>query len=299
MAKDNQQPSLSGNTLEGSTTRTYRPDREMKSIDNKCYRSAEHPLQGDDIVSSAWKHVAVSVCLMVKYDSQNMKVYMNHYAYLLTFPDGMKYVGARSTNLDPNLDTCYLGSGGALPPDRKDLRDVEKVILAVFSSREELMEFEKNFILNNGCVESTDWYNQRTATFDRHGSEPWNKGKTGISTGGRETYKRRYSNGYRTPAQIAGAASMREKLTGISNPAKGHHGTDNSGFTPWYYITPDGDYVEVHDKTKGDMAGYFGVTQRQIINRFHYSNEHKQAKYPTLRGYTFGNLPRPTSTAED
>lgn len=299
MAKDNQQPSLSGNTLEGSTTRTYRPERGMKSIDNKCYRSAEHPLQGEDIVSSAWKHVAVIVCQMVKYDFQNMKVYMNHYAYLLTFSNGMKYVGAHSTALDPNLDTCYLGSGGALPADRKDLRNVEKVILATFSSREELMQFEKNFIINNGCIQSEDWYNQRTATFDRHGSEPWNKGLKGIPNTCSEAVKRRYSNGYRTPAQIEGATSMREKLTGTSNPAKGHHGTDNAAFCPWYYITPEGEYVEIHDKTKGEMAASFGVTQRQLINRFHYSNEHKQAKYPTLRGYTFGNLPRPTITAEE
>lgn len=224
---------------------------------------------------------------------------MNHYAYLLTFPDGKKYIGARSTKIQPELDTTYMGSGTGLPESRKETRDVNKVILATFSSREELMKFEQNFIVTNNCVQSEDWLNRRVATYDRHGSEPWNKGVTGIVSTSGATLKRRYGQGFRTPAQIAGAASMREKLTGIANPAKAHHGTDNSGFTPWYYITPEGDYVEIHDKTKGEMASTFGVTIRQLINRFHHTNEHRKAKYPTLRGYTFGNLPRPIDTAED
>lgn len=227
-----------------------------------------------------------------------MKEHMNHYAYLLIFPNGMKYIGARSTKLSPELDTTYLGSGSDLPKDRKDVRNVSKQILGTFNTREELMKFESDFIKAAGCVHSSDWYNKKVASFDRHGSEPWNKGKTGIKNTCSEVVKRRYSHGYRTPAQLAGAKSMREKLTGVSNPSKAHHGTNNSAFLPWYYISPLGEYVEIHDKTKEEMAAFFGVTQRQLINRFHYSNEHKKAKYPTLRGYTFGNLPRPSDATE-
>ena len=47
---------------------------------------------------------------------------MYHYAYLLTFPDGMKYVGARSIHFQPELDVTYLGSGKALPKDRHNNR---------------------------------------------------------------------------------------------------------------------------------------------------------------------------------
>jgi len=224
---------------------------------------------------------------------------MNHYAYLLTFADGKRYIGARSTTLAPELDTCYLGSGRALPKDRHDLRDVTKVILATFLTREDLMEYEEFCIRINECTTSPDWFNLKTTTHDRHGSEPWNKGTTGLQSSTREIFSRRYGNGYRTPAQVAGAKSMREKLTGMTNPDKAHHGTDNSGFKPWYYITPGGEYIEVHDKTKGEMAAVFGVTQRQLINRFHYTNEHRPARYPILRGYTFGNLPRPTESAEE
>lgn len=224
---------------------------------------------------------------------------MYHYAYLLTFPDGMKYIGARSSKVKPELDTSYLGSGRALPKDRLDVRNVSKIILATFLTRTELMEFEQQFIELNDCTKHNSWYNLKVVTHDRHKSMPWNKGKTGIPNTHTETFKKRYCNGYRTPAQIAGAESMREKLTGVANPLKGHHGTDNSGFVPWYYITPEGVYVEVHDKTKGEMASSFGVTQRQLINRFHYTNEHRVAKYPTLRGYVFGNLPRPIDSAKN
>lgn len=55
---------------------------------------------------------------------------MYHYCYLLEFPDGMKYVGAKSSKLRPDLDTTYLGSGKDLPKDRHDYRHlINKTIL--------------------------------------------------------------------------------------------------------------------------------------------------------------------------
>jgi hypothetical protein len=206
----------------------------------------------------------------------------------------MLYVGARSTALSPELDTCYLGSGKALPSNRHDNpASVTKTILKVFKTREELMDYERQYIINNDCIASPNWYNQRKATYDRHGEKPWNMG---ISTGLNahvQTFKDRYCNGYRTPAQIDGAKRMREKLTGVPNPAKGKSGTDNNGFKPWYSISPDGEYKEHLDKTKQEFAVELGLTPRQLINRFHYTNEHKVAKTKPLKGWTFGNLPRP------
>jgi len=224
---------------------------------------------------------------------------MNHYAYLLTFTDGMRYIGARSTTLPPELDASYLGSGRSLPKDRHDLRNVTKTILASFLTREELMEYEESFIKLNECTTSQGWYNLRTATNDRHGSVPWNAGlSTPVGATFSETYSRRYK-GNRSPAMIKAHAATAEKNRGVKNPAKGHKSTTNCAFTPWYYITPAGEYVEVHDKTKTEAAESFGVTERQFLHRFHYTNEHKRARYPTLRGYVFGNLPRPTESAED
>lgn len=223
---------------------------------------------------------------------------MNHYAYILTFPDGMQYFGARSTHLDPHLDTTYLGSGSALPQDRKDTCNVSKTIVNTFPTREELMAFEYNFIVQNGCVQSPDWLNRRSRTHDRFGSEPWNKGISIDRTQAAETYSRRYKNN-RTPAMLKAHAETAEKIRGTKNPAKAHHGTDNSGFKPWYYITPEGVYTEVLSQTKGDMAAAFGVSQRQLIHRFHHTNEHQPAKTKPLKGYVFGNLPRPTDTAAE
>lgn len=223
---------------------------------------------------------------------------MNHYAYILTFPDGKRYFGARSTALEPHLDTTYLGSGRALPKDRKDTRNVIKTIVCTFSTREELMAFEYEYIVQNGCVKSSDWLNCRSKTHDRFGSTPWNKGIPIDRSQAAETYSRRYK-GNRTPAMLKAHAETAEKIRGVKNPAKAHHGIDNSGFKPWYFITPEGEYNEVLTQTKEDMAAFFGVTQRQLIHRFHYSNEHKPAKTKPLKGYVFGNLPRPTDAATE
>lgn len=219
---------------------------------------------------------------------------MNHYCYLLTFSNGMLYLGARSTNLEPHLDTCYLGSGKALPKDRHDNpNSVTKTILETFKTRKELMEYERQYITNNDCVNSPNWYNQRKAAYDRHGEIPWNKGvNTGLNKHV-QTFKERYCNGYRTPAQIDGAKRMREKLTGVPNPDKGRSGTDNNGFKPWYSISPNGVYTEYLDKTKQEFANELGITPRQLIHRFHYTNEHKIAKTKPLKGWVFGNLPKP------
>lgn len=220
---------------------------------------------------------------------------MYHYAYILTFPNNMKYIGARSFRLKPDLDTTYLGSGRYLPKDRHDNRHcVQKEIIKCFNTREELVNFEKSFIIENQCVESSDWYNARKSTYDRYGTKTLNRAKPTEPYKSGITFKRRYGQGYRTPAQIDGAKRMREKLTGVANPLKAHHGIDNSGFTAWYYINPLGVYVEVHDKTKQEMAEELGFTARQLGHGFHYTNEHKCSNRLPRKGWTFGNLPRPT-----
>lgn len=210
----------------------------------------------------------------------------------------MKYVGAKSTNIKPELDTTYLGSGRLLPKDRHDNRHtVNKVIIGNFATRDELMEFERNFIIQNNCCKDTQWYNQRVKTYDLHGALGHNNSKSTLAsiTQGL-TMTKRYGNGFRTPAQIDGAKRMAVTNTGTKNPFKGHLGTSNSGFVPWYYITPMGDYVEVLDKTKRELAKELGFTERQLTNGFHHTNIHKKARTLPRKGWTFGNLPKPTET---
>ena len=221
---------------------------------------------------------------------------MNHYAYIITFENGMKYVGARSTKLNPELDTTYLGSGRSLPPSRTRF-NTSKTILKTFNTRAELMQFEVDFIIANNCVESPEWYNQRVRTYDRHGEAPHNKGTTCHEYKSRPIFSERYKDN-RTAAMLAADEIRREKCKG-SNLAKGHKGTTNCAFIPWYYITPLGEYVEVTDKTKEDMAELLGFTPRQLVHRFHYTNQHKVGRTKPAKGWTFGNLPRPTDTVED
>lgn len=218
---------------------------------------------------------------------------MYHYAYVLEFENNMKYLGARSYHLPPHLDTTYLGSGRGLPADRKDNPDkVFKLVIAEFDTREALMAFEREKIEELGCCEDPIWYNMRKATYDRHGEEPWNKGKTVDRTKAAATFSARYK-GNRTPAMIKAHAETAEKNRGVPNPDKGHKGTDNCAFNPWYYITDAGVYVEVHDTTVTDMATQLGFTYNQLVQRMRAKNAHKVAKKGGTKGWAFGVLPRP------
>ena len=222
---------------------------------------------------------------------------MYHYAYLLTFQDNMKYVGARSTKIKPQLDSTYLGSGRGLPASRHDNRhNINKIILQEFNNREDLIKFEENFIITNNCVESNEWYNQRYSAYDKHSK---NHGSSGFTKESRkkamDTIKRRNytKSANRTPAQLAHDQWCSDNFTGIKNPAKGHKGVTNQGFVPWYYIDPEGNYVEVHNETKRDKAKQLGFTERQLEHGFHYTNIHQEARTMPRKGWTFGNLPRP------
>lgn len=199
----------------------------------------------------------------------------------------MKYFGARSTKLHPSLDTAYLGSGRMLPKNRS-IQNTSKEIINLYDTRLELMQAEEDFIISNGCTNSEDWYNLRTKTYDRYGSESPTKGMK-FAYKPRPVFKQRYGNGKRTAAMLKADESRKIKCAG-KNPKKGKAGTDNNGFTPWYYITPNGEYVEVFDKTKQEMAAILGFTVRQLTHGFHKSNIDKVGKTKPRKGWVFGNL---------
>jgi len=212
----------------------------------------------------------------------------------------MKYIGCRSTTLDPELDACYLGSGKGLP--KRTYKDCIKQVLGSYPSREEAINAEIAYIQLNDCVNSPDYYNLRLSTFDRHGSKgtPVNTGRTKhtheyINEANKK--RKKYKGNDRTPAQKAADALSRGVSTG-SNPLKANRGTDNGGFNPWYLVDPTGNYLEIN-VTKQEYAKVLGVTPRQLGHRFHHTNIHKPAKQGPLKGWTFGNLPRPTNTGTE
>jgi len=224
---------------------------------------------------------------------------MYHYTYLLEFDDGMKYVGVHSTHIKPHLDARYLGSGRMLPP--RDPGSCTKTILGIHPDRCSALEAEKAYIIAHDCCNSATFYNLRVSTFDLHGRTK--EDTPGIAEAAEKLRGRKWvapptsavrlKGDARTPAQKDGQARMRKALTGRKDPKKAHKGTKNSGFRPWYYITPEGEYVEVHDRTKAEVAPELGLTRRQLTHGFHHSNMHKRAKTLPRKGYTFGDLPRP------
>jgi predicted GIY-YIG superfamily endonuclease len=228
---------------------------------------------------------------------------MNHYTYLLTFNDGMLYVGVHSTHLDPELDVTYRGSGTELPVIR-DESICTKTILALHDSREDAVNAEIQYILEHGCVESEHYYNQRLKTFDKYGQKAEThpnirsmqsklKGRTEDTHGylrGTAQKLSNYCGENRTPAQKAADVRLSETTKGIPNSKKGHKGISNQAFTPWYFIDDLGNKTEVYDITKKDYASTLGLTPRQMEHRFHYTNIDKPKKSGILKGWIFGNL---------
>lgn len=225
---------------------------------------------------------------------------MYHYVYELTFSDGKKYIGCHSTTIEPELDTCYLGSGKYLPKDRTP-QTCTKRIVATFSTRKEATDYEEYLITLNNAVKSEDYYNARLHVYDKHGShlteeqkEYFRKLYTGRK---RPEYAAKYKGSGRTPAQIAGAKRGGLKMRGTKDPRKGKPGVKNNSFKPWYYITPSGEYHEVYDLTLRDACKkLFNVSEHQLEHRFYKDNIHKKMKRKgnNLYGYTFGFIPKPT-----
>ena len=231
---------------------------------------------------------------------------MHHYTYLITFPDGMKYVGVHSTVIRPDLDTRYLGSGRGLPERTPD--SCVKTVLGTYPTRQEALTAEVDYILTHNCCESDNYYNIRKSSYDLHGKTKETvpgiaraaEKLRGRVNGPMASHAANHLTGERrTPAQKDGAMRMRKAITGTKNPDKAHKGIDNSGFAPWYYITPEGVYTEIHTTTKQDFAVSIGVPVSQIYNRFLPYIQHQEGKQGKWKHWTFGNLPKPMSTGTD
>lgn len=226
---------------------------------------------------------------------------MYHYLYLITFEDSMQYVGARSTTIKPELDAMYLGSGAKLPPRTR--HTCTKQILKEFDTRQKLIEAEIKYIREHNCIKSKKYYNLVESTYDRHGEKTngthYLKGETketSLAIQKANVKRFQYTGNNRTPAQLAHDQRLKETTKGIKNPSKGHKSVSNCSFVPWYYITPSGEYFEIYDKTKRDLAKTLGFTERQLIHRFHKTNMHKKGNRGIAKGWVFGNLPKNTES---
>jgi len=99
----------------------------------------------------------------------------HHYCYLTTdLTNNMKYFGVRSSELLPNLDTKYYGSGKLLLERIKaeGRHNFKKEILATFETRDEAMAYEEWYIAMHDCVDNPEYYNMSAKStggrFDYH-----------------------------------------------------------------------------------------------------------------------------------
>jgi acetyltransferase-like isoleucine patch superfamily enzyme len=228
--------------------------------------------------------------------------------YLLTFPDGKKYVGAKSRKFHPDLDECYLGSGRYLPKNRTRHNCV-KVILQIFPTRTQAIDAEIAYIKKHNCVESSDYYNARSRTYDRHGvtKETCRGAKISseIQIGrNKQTHEylrlkgvkfKQYTGANRTLALLDADIRRADTIRGTKNLSKGHSGITNNGFVSWYYVTPDGVTIENHSLTKKDFSINQGRHPLTVINMC-CKSPHKLIKKGFFKGWIFGNLPKPAIT---
>jgi hypothetical protein len=235
---------------------------------------------------------------------------INHYVYEIWYPNGMKYIGVRSCKTAIEDDYNYKSSSKVIPSRMKEFGF--KLILATFKTKEEALAEEIRLHKLFNVKDNPNFYNQANQTSTKFHISKESHAKTTQKLKGRTAEnceyirranekRRQYRGDKQTPAQKAGNKRMGEWNKGRANPKKAKKGIENGGFKPWFYITPNNDYVEVTTKTKQELASKFNVTFRQLINRFHHTNINKRASLTDgripegLRGYVFGNL----ETGED
>lgn len=86
---------------------------------------------------------------------------MNHYTYLITYQNGMKYMGVRSCKCLPEEDVKYFGSSKHTP-DKSQIKS--KQILAVFPSRKEAIEAEIHYHKQHDIAVNPKYYNKAKQT---------------------------------------------------------------------------------------------------------------------------------------
>ena len=80
------------------------------------------------------------------------EIYYHHYCYLIhDLDNGMKYFGVRSSEKTPETDGRYMGSGTKITEaiKKKGKSKFRKEILAVFDTRDDAMEYEEEYMVEN------------------------------------------------------------------------------------------------------------------------------------------------------
>lgn len=265
-----------------------------------------------------------------------------NYVYEIVYPNGMKYLGVRSCNCEV-VEDKYLGSGFYIPDDLRNLgiktilsmHDTRKEAMEEEIRLHALLDVKNNKQYYNQCNSTSTKFQiskvgiaksaktrtgrtKETHEYIQKQVESRNKYK-GIEN--RTEAQRRADlcperiakmsaklkllvGDNQTEAQKLGRLAMKEKVTGVKNPAKGHPGIKSTSFVPWYYIEPNGDRHEMHSISKKDFAIKLGIPYRILIYRFSKENEHKPFKIPTkkslmIKDWIFGNMQTPAQSLKE
>lgn len=213
---------------------------------------------------------------------------MNHYTYEIKFENGMKYIGVRSCKCDIK-DDAYTGSSKLIPNEL--YATCEKTILNTFNTRIEAQEDEIQRHKELDVARNPEYYNgvnAKSIGFSPIGLTKDRSAKVKL----RADNFRAYRGENRTEAQKLADKAL-SKYKGIPNPAKGNSGTNNHQFKPWYYITPDGTYVEITDmpirQFCQNVEAPEGFKASRIYERIS-SSAHQPFIRGRLKGYTFGYI---------
>lgn len=262
-----------------------------------------------------------------------------NYVYEIVYPNGMKYIGVRSCNCEL-IEDSYLGSGFHIPSDLKPL-GIKTILSVhptrIDAMNEEirlhaLLDIKNHPDYYNQCNSTSTKFQVSKEAIERGAAKRLGRTKETHEyitnqVIARSKYKgienrtpaqrkndtdpirrKKHSDKLKlltgenqTDAQKVGRISMRQKLTGVKNPLKGHPGIKSSSFVPWYYVEPNGDKHEMHSISKKDFAKNIGIPYRILIYRFSKENEHQPYLYPTkksemIHGYIFGNMYTPSQT---
>jgi hypothetical protein len=232
---------------------------------------------------------------------------MNHYTYIINYPSGMKYIGVRSCKALPEEDTQYLGSSKIIPPEEKS--GAIKTILKSFDTRLEAVKHECELHELHDVKNNSNYYNQvnQTSTkFDQKGCtkeththiQKMAEKLTGRSA---ETHnyikeanikRRAYSGDNKTDKQKQWHSS-RSGVPQGPNPKKANKGIESPATKPWYYITPEFKYVEVHNSVDGYFRENPELLEVMNIRNIKYvlsQKPHEPITRGKMKGYTFGRL---------
>lgn len=230
---------------------------------------------------------------------------MNHYTYEIKFENNMKYIGVRSCKC-PIEEDSYLGSSKIIPAEL--YKTCTKTILSTFPTRVEAIQHEIDLHNMYDVCKNPEYYNQAKQThvlFNQQGAKaathPGVQARVDKITGRTKTdyeylaKKGKVASSYRgserTEAQKAADLQL-SSTKGIPNLAKGNSGMDNPQVKPWYYITPDGIYTEVHTSIRAYLPThpvFKDWCATKIYERIS-TKPHIPSVRGIVKGYTFGYL---------